>query len=162
MIPVLVLAAVDVGAVLTSLISTAAPYVLPLLVSGVLALGAMLGRWLHAHTGSSKLGAALVSGVDYVGAAVSHVMAGLQPKLIAALSNDGKIDAAELAGLRDEALKLILAELPDSLKTIASALGEGPFKTWLSGKIGQAVVAQSEQLADHVSASADAQSPQKP
>jgi len=149
----MLLAALDVSQILTSAIASAAPYVVPALLSGLLALGAMLGRWLHAHTGTSKIAGALVSGVDYVGAAVSHVLAGLQPKFQAALENDGKIDAAELADLRAEAIKLIMAEMPGPLKAIADNLGPG-FATWLSGKVGQAVNAQASQLA--------AQSPQQP
>lgn len=152
----MLLAAIDVGAILTSILQASASWVVPLLCSGLVALGGLLGRWLHAHTGTSKVLGALATGADYVGTAVAHVMEGLRPKFEAALANDGKIDAAELADLKAAAMTLILAEMPASMKTISSALGPA-FQTWLSGKVSQAVTSQAEQLANLGAASADAQ-----
>lgn len=130
--------------VIESIVAAVVPYAVPLLVSGLTALGALLGRLIHSHTQNSKLLAALASGADYVGAAVAHVMAGLSADVQAALANDGKIDAAELAALKVKTLALVKGEMPGALKTLADAMGPA-FETWLSGKVSQAVNVQVPQ-----------------
>lgn len=127
--------------VIESIVAAAAPVVVPLLVTGLTALGALLGRLIHSHTNNSKVLTALATGADYIGTAVSHIMGGLQADVKAALANDGKIDAAELEGIKTKALALVKAEMPAALKTVADALGPA-FETWLSGKVGQAVAAE--------------------
>ncbi len=127
--------------VIESIVAAVVPYALPLLVSGLTALGALVGRWLHQHAQSSKVLSALTTGADYVGTAVAHVMSGLSADVAMALANDGKIDSAELAAIKTKALALVKAEMPSALKTIADALGPA-FETWLSGKVSQAVSLQ--------------------
>lgn len=127
--------------VVESVAKAAAPVVIPLLVAGITALGTLVGRWIHANTGSSKLLTALATGSDYVGTAVSHILDGMKADVAAALANDGKIDALEAEALKEKALKLVLAEMPGPLQEVAKALGPA-FQTWISGKVGQAVQTQ--------------------
>lgn len=124
-----------------SILSALVQYGLPLLVSGLIALGTLLGRWLHAHTQNSKVLGALAQGADFVGAAVAHVISGMQDDFKAALA-DGKVTPEEAAALKAKVLALVKAELPSALKTVADNLGPA-FETWLSGKVSQAVSSQT-------------------
>lgn len=130
------------GEVIADVIKASVPYVLPLLISGILALGALIGRFIHSKTGDNKILTALATGTDYVGAAVSHVLDGIRPDIQKALEDDGKLSPEELAGLKSKAIELIMKELPKPLADVAQAMGPA-FQTWLSGKVGQAIQAQA-------------------
>lgn len=136
------LATINVADTVAGILKALAPMAIPALLTGLTALGTLLGRWLHAHTNNSKVLGALATGADYIGSAVQHVLDGLQPDIQKALADDGKLSPEELSALKTKAVALILEEMPSALKVVANALGPA-FQTWLSGKVGQAIQAQA-------------------
>lgn len=132
------------GSAGATVLNTFVQYLLPPIVTALAAAVAWalkkLSEYLHAKTEGSKVGQALVTGSDFIGTAVSHVIAGLAPDVRAALENDGKIDEAERAALKQKAMVLIKADLPEGIRVVlGGALGAG-FETWLAGKAEQAIV----------------------
>ncbi len=106
-----------------------------------------LSDLLHAKAEGSKVAQALVTGTDFVGAAVSHVVSGLAPDVREALANNGTIDEAERAALKAKAVALLKAELPDGIKTVLGSVMQGGLDTWLSGKAEQAISLVAAQAA---------------
>jgi hypothetical protein len=131
------------GSVGSKVLNVFLQYALPPIVTALAAIIVWalkkLGDYLHAKADGSKVGQALVVGTDFIGAAVSHVVAGLAPDVRAALADDGVISEAERNALKSKAIALIKAELPDGIKAVLGGVMQGGLDTWLSGTAEKAI-----------------------
>lgn len=111
---------------------------IPVLGGLLIAVLTKLATFLHAKEGNSKLAGAFAVAVDFIDTAFTHVRAGIEPDLKAALA-EGTLDATERAALVAKLVALVKLELPSSIMGILSGALGPALETWLSGKAGDAI-----------------------
>lgn len=110
----------------------------PLLV----ALVAKAVQYLHNQGKDNKVAAAFAFGAELVHTYVAKAEVEIRPTLQKALA-DGRLDAGEAAALKEQVMAILKRDMPgDVMKTLSGALGPA-LEGWLSGKVEQAVAAQS-------------------
>lgn len=107
--------------------------------------------WVRTHT----RGTAFESSVSVAESFIASRLALVRPLLLEALANDGKVDSAELARIRDAVLKDLPAGL---LAPLQAQLGDG-FGTWLEGFIMRLVTDAVRKEAEAAGAAAAAKVP---
>ncbi len=113
---------------------------IPALGTLIAAVLIKLATFLHAKEGNSKVAGAFAVAVDFLETAFTHVRAGIEPDIKAALA-DGTLDAQERAALVAKLVALVKLELPGGIMAILTKTLGPALETWLSGKAGQVVQA---------------------
>lgn len=110
---------------------------LPLLGTALVAAVGFFANWLRVKTQQLRFAQAIATAVDLVDSVVRNLEATLRPSVAKALA-DGRLTAEEAAAIKAEAIKLVMASLPEwAAKLLEGTLGSA-VETWMAGQVERA------------------------